>query len=67
MVLDSEFGMAPSLTKWAKKKNLKNALVFGVNSGETYLLVINGKAEYESEVAEHIAFHIDFLALSENV
>jgi hypothetical protein len=64
--LDSEEAMAPSLTQYAKSRNVENAIVFLSNDKgkKSYLLTIAGKPEFESYQAEAVAAHIDILAVS---
>ena len=65
-VLDPEYGMAPSLTKYAQSKGLNNARVFYVEKSNVYLLAIGETPEYESQLAEDIGCYIDFVVMAKN-
>lgn len=67
-ILDSEKGMAPDLTEYARKKGLNTIDVFFVETEpQTYLIVDRGIPEFASTSAEAIAVHIDILALTKQV
>ena len=66
-VLDAERGMAPSLTKYARTKGLDNARVFYVEKSNGYLLYIGEIPKYETQLAEDIACHIDFITTARNM
>lgn len=63
-VLDAEYGMAPSLTKYAQSKGLNNARIFYVEKSNVYLLAIGETPEYESRSAEDIGCYIDFMVVA---
>ena len=63
-VLDAEYGMAPSLTKYAQSKGLNNAPIFYVEKLNVYLLTIGETPEYESQLAEDIGCYIDFIVMT---
>lgn len=65
IILNDAKGMAQNLTKWAKKKGLKNRTVFYFKDGkkEGYLLAIGNTPEFESTRAEDMACHIDMLSI----
>lgn len=65
IILDASKEMAQNLTKWAKKKGLKNRTVFHFRNGgkEGYLLANGSTPEFESTHTEDIACHIDMLSI----
>lgn len=66
IILDDAKGMAQNLTKWAKKKELKDITVFYFKDGkkEGYLLAVGNTPEFESTRAEDMACHIDMLSIA---
>jgi len=60
--LDPQFGMAPTLTRYAQIKHVSKAWVFYVTAFGTYLLVMDNDPIYEGNTAEEVAVYIDILA-----
>jgi len=66
MILDTDHGMSKQLTEYCATKNIKQGQVFYVEQNNTYLLVVNGEPEFESQSSEEIAVHIDMISISES-
>lgn len=69
IVLDSEYGLAPSLNNLIMKRKLINTMAFVAlkdNVPEAYLLVVNNKPVFESTSFGCITAHIQMLTMDKN-
>jgi hypothetical protein len=66
VVLDPDWGMAPSLTGWARSKGFDDVTVFYAvcpDGREEYLLVRGQTPAFASQSAEAVAARIDIMAM----